>query len=190
MYVLRCFCLIRISVVVCRFLLCTVAIILLSLLTVQIGIDAMFLVCPYISAHQTELMRAVSADSSAERGKGGDAFVAVGDCYRRDEIDSSHYPVFHQMVAILPLLLLTFLLSLRGLLHLHSSGCSSPTFPVSVQCRIVTTGRSTFVRQQPRIRHCKGGTRSQANARKSAFFPYVAVYVWICICAHTKHEAQ
>lgn len=26
-----------------------------------------------------------------------DAFVVVGDVYRRDEIDATHYPVFHQV---------------------------------------------------------------------------------------------
>ena len=28
------------------------------------------------------------------------AFLVVGDVYRRDEIDSSHYPVFHQMEGV------------------------------------------------------------------------------------------
>lgn len=40
----------------------------------------------HTSAHQSELLR-----------KGSRAFLATGDCYRRDEIDSTHYPVFHQM---------------------------------------------------------------------------------------------
>ena len=31
---------------------------------------------------------------------GFDNFLIVGDVYRRDEIDSSHYPVFHQMEAV------------------------------------------------------------------------------------------
>mmetsp|Transcript_28753 Transcript_28753/g.70105 ORF Transcript_28753/g.70105 Transcript_28753/m.70105 type:complete len:376 (-) Transcript_28753:76-1203(-) len=43
----------------------------------------------HTSAHQQELMRA-----------GHTAFLATGDCYRRDEIDSSHYPVFHQMEGV------------------------------------------------------------------------------------------
>jgi phenylalanyl-tRNA synthetase alpha subunit len=29
--------------------------------------------------------------------QGKTAFVCTGDVYRRDEIDASHYPVFHQM---------------------------------------------------------------------------------------------
>jgi phenylalanyl-tRNA synthetase alpha chain len=43
----------------------------------------------HTSAHQTELLRS-----------GQLAFLATGDCYRRDEIDSSHYPVFHQMEGV------------------------------------------------------------------------------------------
>ena len=41
------------------------------------------------SAHQEELIK-----------MGFDAFLAVGDVYRRDEIDSTHYPVFHQMEGV------------------------------------------------------------------------------------------
>ena len=29
---------------------------------------------------------------------GLDNFLVVGDVYRRDEIDSSHYPIFHQVM--------------------------------------------------------------------------------------------
>ena len=43
----------------------------------------------HTSAHQTELMR-----------EGKRAFLCTGDVYRRDEIDSSHYPVFHQMEGV------------------------------------------------------------------------------------------
>jgi phenylalanyl-tRNA synthetase alpha chain len=31
---------------------------------------------------------------------GNTAFLCSGDVYRRDEIDSSHYPVFHQMEGV------------------------------------------------------------------------------------------
>lgn len=43
----------------------------------------------HTSAHQRELVSA-----------GLDAFLMVGDVYRRDEIDASHYPVFHQMEGV------------------------------------------------------------------------------------------
>eukprot|EP00457_Paulinella_chromatophora_P009596 gb/GEZN01009666.1/.p1 GENE.gb/GEZN01009666.1/~~gb/GEZN01009666.1/.p1 ORF type:complete len:279 (+),score=25.41 gb/GEZN01009666.1/:96-932(+) len=43
----------------------------------------------HTSAHQTDLMR-----------QGNYAFLVAGDCYRRDEIDYSHYPVFHQMEGV------------------------------------------------------------------------------------------
>ncbi|XP_010427722.1 PREDICTED: phenylalanine--tRNA ligase, chloroplastic/mitochondrial [Camelina sativa] len=40
----------------------------------------------HTSAHQAELLR-----------KGHSRFLVTGDVYRRDSIDSTHYPVFHQM---------------------------------------------------------------------------------------------
>lgn len=43
----------------------------------------------HTSAHQRELVRS-----------GLDAFLVAGDVYRRDEIDTSHYPVFHQMEGV------------------------------------------------------------------------------------------
>ncbi|KAK5849522.1 hypothetical protein PBY51_013851 [Eleginops maclovinus] len=43
----------------------------------------------HTSAHQRELVLS-----------GLDAFLLAGDVYRRDEIDASHYPVFHQMEGV------------------------------------------------------------------------------------------
>lgn len=43
----------------------------------------------HTSAHQTTMLRA-----------GQDRFLVTGDVYRRDEIDSSHYPIFHQMEGV------------------------------------------------------------------------------------------
>ena len=43
----------------------------------------------HTSAHQWDLLRA-----------GLDAFLVVGDVYRRDQIDAQHYPVFHQLEAV------------------------------------------------------------------------------------------
>ena len=43
----------------------------------------------HTSAHQTTLLRS-----------GVDRFLVTGDVYRRDEIDASHYPVFHQMEGV------------------------------------------------------------------------------------------
>ncbi|XP_041824794.1 phenylalanine--tRNA ligase, mitochondrial [Melanotaenia boesemani] len=43
----------------------------------------------HTSAHQTELVRS-----------GLDAFLLAGDVYRRDQIDASHFPVFHQMEGV------------------------------------------------------------------------------------------
>lgn len=43
----------------------------------------------HTSAHQVELIR-----------QGMNNFLVVGDVYRRDEVDRSHYPVFHQVEAV------------------------------------------------------------------------------------------
>ena len=43
----------------------------------------------HTSAHQADLMQ-----------QGLDSFLVVGDVYRRDEIDATHYPVFHQMEGV------------------------------------------------------------------------------------------
>mmetsp|Transcript_17423 Transcript_17423/g.28117 ORF Transcript_17423/g.28117 Transcript_17423/m.28117 type:complete len:418 (-) Transcript_17423:43-1296(-) len=44
---------------------------------------------PHTSAHQIELITS-----------GSRSFLCAGDVYRRDEIDQSHYPVFHQMEGV------------------------------------------------------------------------------------------
>jgi len=43
----------------------------------------------HTSAHQSTLMR-----------EGKEAFLCTGDVYRRDEIDASHFPAFHQMEGV------------------------------------------------------------------------------------------
>ncbi|CAH0686671.1 unnamed protein product [Chilo suppressalis] len=43
----------------------------------------------HMTAHQSELLHA-----------GLDNFLMIGDVYRRDEIDSTHFPVFHQVDAV------------------------------------------------------------------------------------------
>jgi len=40
----------------------------------------------HTSAHQKQIIES-----------GCDAFLVIGDVYRRDTIDCSHYPIFHQM---------------------------------------------------------------------------------------------
>jgi phenylalanyl-tRNA synthetase alpha chain len=44
-----------------------------------------YLLRSHTSAHQSELIKS-----------GLNSFLVIGDVYRRDEIDSTHYPVFHQ----------------------------------------------------------------------------------------------
>jgi len=43
----------------------------------------------HTSAHQTELLR-----------EGYHTFIAFGDCYRKDTVDATHYPVFHQVEGV------------------------------------------------------------------------------------------
>jgi len=43
----------------------------------------------HTSAHQVELLR-----------NGHTSFLCTGDVYRKDDIDSSHYPIFHQMEGV------------------------------------------------------------------------------------------
>lgn len=50
-----------------------------------VDVNKNYILRGHTSAHQHELM-----------SMGLDNFVVFGDVYRRDEIDSSHYPVFHQ----------------------------------------------------------------------------------------------
>lgn len=52
-------------------------------------INSELLLRPHTSAHQIELIKS-----------GLDHFLVFGDVYRRDEIDSKHYPVFHQCEAV------------------------------------------------------------------------------------------
>jgi phenylalanyl-tRNA synthetase alpha chain len=48
--------------------------------------DEEFVLRTHTSAHQNEILKS-----------GTSAFLVTGDVYRKDEIDSTHYPVFHQM---------------------------------------------------------------------------------------------
>jgi len=56
------------------------------LLTDTYYVNSMHLLRSHMTAHDEELIRS-----------GFDAFLLVGDVFRRDEIDASHYPVFHQV---------------------------------------------------------------------------------------------
>lgn len=52
-------------------------------------VDSQTVLRCHTSAHQAELLR-----------KGHTHFLVTGDVYRRDSIDSTHYPVFHQMEGV------------------------------------------------------------------------------------------
>ncbi len=52
-------------------------------------VNSSHLLRAHTSAHQEELIK-----------MGFDTFLVAGDVYRRDEIDATHYPVFHQMEGV------------------------------------------------------------------------------------------
>lgn len=52
-------------------------------------VDSQTVLRCHTSAHQAELLR-----------NGHTHFLVIGDVYRRDSIDSTHYPVFHQMEGV------------------------------------------------------------------------------------------
>ena len=52
-------------------------------------INGQYMLRAHTSAHQRDMIKS-----------GWDAFLVTGDVYRRDEIDRSHYPVFHQMEGV------------------------------------------------------------------------------------------
>ena len=48
--------------------------------------------------NKSHLLRAHTSAHESDLIKSGlDAFLTVGDVYRRDAIDSTHFPVFHQL---------------------------------------------------------------------------------------------
>jgi phenylalanyl-tRNA synthetase alpha chain len=69
----------------------------------------------HTSAHQVDLLQA-----------GHTHFLVTGDVYRRDEIDTSHYPIFHQMEGV-RLFSRTELQELTGSTHRSSSSSNSPS---------------------------------------------------------------
>lgn len=55
----------------------------------------------HMTAHQSELLRS-----------GLDNFLMIGDVYRRDEIDATHFPVFHQVrIVLVPISMINLLLN-------------------------------------------------------------------------------
>jgi phenylalanyl-tRNA synthetase alpha chain len=52
-------------------------------------LDALHVLRTHTSAHQNQLLM-----------QGHERFLVFGDCYRRDQIDATHYPVFHQVEGV------------------------------------------------------------------------------------------
>uniref|UniRef100_A0A8R7UE87 Phenylalanyl-tRNA synthetase domain-containing protein n=1 Tax=Triticum urartu TaxID=4572 RepID=A0A8R7UE87_TRIUA len=60
-------------------------------------VDSQTVLRCHTSAHQAELLR-----------EGHTHFLVIGDVYRRDSIDSTHYPVFHQVTVFSQIVLKCF----------------------------------------------------------------------------------
>lgn len=58
-------------------------------LTDSYYINSNFMLRAHTSAHQSDMIRS-----------GLDGFLVIGDVYRRDAIDCTHYPVFHQVEGV------------------------------------------------------------------------------------------
>lgn len=71
-------------------------------------INQKYMLRAHTSAHQRDLIRS-----------GLDAFLVVGDVYRRDAIDKSHYPVFHQTEGVR-------LYTEHEVCTINTSGCQLP----------------------------------------------------------------
>jgi phenylalanyl-tRNA synthetase alpha chain len=54
----------------------------------------------YYLTDETLLRTHTSAHQSQHLSEGHEAFLCAGDVYRRDEIDASHYPAFHQLEGV------------------------------------------------------------------------------------------
>jgi formate hydrogenlyase subunit 6/NADH:ubiquinone oxidoreductase subunit I len=73
-----------------------------------------------------------SAHQSTLLGRGLESFLVTGDVYRRDEIDRTHYPVFHQMegVRVFPGL------RVRGSRGLYVCVCVACRFMCAALCHV------------------------------------------------------
>ena len=52
-------------------------------------VNEQYILRAHTSAHEDELIRC-----------GLNAFLIVGDVYRRDSVDATHFPIFHQMEGV------------------------------------------------------------------------------------------
>ena len=59
-----------------------------------------YLLRTHTTAHEVDLLKNVVNDSCRKPNDFHGGFIHFGDNYRRDEIDSVHYPVFHQLEAV------------------------------------------------------------------------------------------
>jgi len=57
-------------------------------------VDDLHCLRTHTSAHQSTLIGGNGPDGFV------DSFLVTGDVYRRDEIDATHYPIFHQMEGV------------------------------------------------------------------------------------------
>lgn len=61
-------------------------------------LNKQYMLRTHTSAHQSMILKSIGSSSEFQRNF--NAYCLSADVYRRDEIDKSHYPVFHQMEGI------------------------------------------------------------------------------------------
>lgn len=89
-------------------------------------LDKVTVLRTHTSAHQTTLLKS-----------GINRFLVTGDVYRRDEIDSSHYPIFHQMEGV----------KMFTETEFSEAGATTPTEKISVVEQDLKSGLEDLARE-------------------------------------------
>lgn len=107
----------------------------------------------------TKLLRThTSAHQSQHLRSGVDAFLCCGDVYRRDEIDATHYPAFHQMEGVK-------LMSTESMIG--ADGLSDEQWLQSAECQLIEADLKATL--EGLMDHLFGPTEKRWN---EDFFPF------------------
>jgi phenylalanyl-tRNA synthetase alpha chain len=107
----------------------------------------------------TRLLRThTSAHQSQHLRSGVDAFLCCGDVYRRDEIDATHYPAFHQMEGVK-------LMSTEAMAS--ATGLTDEEWLQSPECRLIEADLKATL--EGLMDHLFGPTKKRWN---EDFFPF------------------
>ncbi|KAL7437182.1 hypothetical protein ACHAXM_005482, partial [Skeletonema potamos] len=107
----------------------------------------------------TKLLRThTSAHQSQHLRSGVDAFLCCGDVYRRDEIDATHYPAFHQMEGVK-------LMSTEAMIG--ANGLNEEEWLQSPECQLIEADLKATL--EGLMDHLFGPTKKRWN---EDFFPF------------------